>query len=98
MSDIAKSAGSALDVPRPPTLEQLAEFVDKPLRQLPAEWRAPVWDFWCFWSHLLPTQLALVTRLRQWHATGLTLDHMLRAFQKLNEPERAADFRFAGDL
>lgn len=98
MSSIAKATGAAIEVQRAPTLEQLAEFVDKPLRQLPTDWRAPVWDFWSFWSHLLPTQLSLATRLRQWRAGGLTLERMREAFERINRPERAAQFRFAGDL
>lgn len=81
------------------TLDRIKEFVDKPLRQLPAEWRPVVWDFWSGWSHLLPTQLPLCSQLRHWITDyGLTLEEARDAFRTLNHPETMAKMRFASDL
>lgn len=95
MSDLAKQPAPIA----PLSAEQLADFVNKPLRQVPAEWRPVVWDFWSQWEHLLPTQLALASRLRHWISElGLTLDDAKRAFAAVNNPERMAGIRFASDL
>lgn len=91
-SDTALEKHSAI------TADQLAEFAKSPLRQLPPEWRVPVWDFWSFWSHLLPTQLPLATRLRQWRDAGVTLDEVIAAFRRINTAENAEKCRFPGDL
>lgn len=80
------------------TPAQIAEFVDKPLRQLPAEWRVHVWDFWAFWSHLFPNQLPIATRLRHWIDDGLTLDDARKIFDKLTRASRASEIEFPGTL
>ena len=94
MSDLVKPAAAPVAM----TTDQLARCVEQPLSQLPLEWRAPVWDFWCFWSHLLPTQLALATRLRQWRDEGITLEEVRDAFRTINQPGHAHKCRYAGDL
>jgi hypothetical protein len=95
MSELAKPAGADLA----PTAEDIRQFVEKPLRQLPADWRPVVWDFWSAWSHLLPTQLTLAARLRHWiRDEGLTLDDARAAFAAINKPARMAELRFASDL
>ncbi len=95
---IANTNGAVRVVPTL-TKEQALGFVKEPLTQLPAEWRLPVWDFWAYFEHLLPTQLALCTRLRRWHDHDeLTLDVLSRAMDVIREPIRAVDFQFAAQV
>lgn len=79
------------------TPAQIAEFVELPLKQVPAEWRPEVWDFWAYHSLLMPTQLALATRLRHWIDDGLTLADARSVFAALTDPGEA-QFRFGSDL
>lgn len=96
MKELAMHSGA---MTTPLTGEQLADFVNKPLRQIPAEWRPVAWDFWSQWAHLLPTQLVLASRLRHWIGElGLTLAEAKHAFACVNRPERMADMKFASDL
>ena len=78
--------------------EQIAEFVEKPLRQLPDAWRPVVWDFWAKWSFLIKDQLALCARLRDWRDDGLTLDDLRGVINRFRDPDRMARLRWAGDL
>lgn len=97
MSDIAKpqSAIAKTDL----TPDEISAAIDKPLRLIPAEYRACVWGFWAKWSDLLKTQLALSARIREWVAErGLTLDELQRAFAAVNQPERQSQIRFPGDV
>lgn len=80
------------------TPEQIKEWSSNPLLQLPHAFRAIAWEWWSAWQHVLPTQLALCTRLRWWIEKGLTAEDLKTAFERLNEPERMAEMRFAGDL
>jgi hypothetical protein len=81
------------------TREQVLEFIDNPLKQLPDEWRIPVWDFWAFFENLLPTQIALCTRIRWWRdREGLTLSELREAMDELRGPDLAATFHFAGQV
>lgn len=81
------------------TREQIVEYVAKPLRMLPAEWRVPVWAFWSSWSHILQDQLALASRLRRWHQEdGLTLDEAQSVFDRLGAPDTMARIQFPGQL
>ena len=96
MSEITKQTS---EIANELTVDRIKEFVDKPLRQLPVEWRPVVWDFWSGWSHLLPTQLSLCSQLRHWIADhGLTLDDAREAFRTANNPEAMARMKFASDL
>lgn len=82
-----------------PTKEQIAEFVENPLKQLPIDWRPAVWDFWSFYSHLLPTQLALCTRIRYWmQADGLDFETLTRAFDRMRQPGRCREHQFASQV
>lgn len=65
---------------------------------LPAEWRPVVWDLWAYWSHLVPSQLALATRLRHWRADGLELADVLYMAARLTDPDVSAAVKFPGDL
>lgn len=80
------------------TPQTLEEFLDKPLRQLPPDWRLPAWDFWSHWSNLMPNQLTLASRLRHWIDQGLTLDDIRAVFARLMTPEASGQFRYHGEL
>jgi hypothetical protein len=80
------------------TLDQVAEFVEKPLRMIPHEFRLPAWKFWAHYAHLLPNQIALAMRLRDWIEGGLTLEDALVAFRFLTTPEESAEAWHAGRL
>lgn len=80
------------------TEAQVLEFVDQPLKQIPAPWRTTTWDFWSYWSHVLKNQLALAARLRHWREDGLTLEDVRAIFAKLTTPEATAKYQFAGEL
>jgi hypothetical protein len=80
------------------TKQLVEDYVAKPLRMLPQEWRVPTWKFWTFWSHILPDQLAVSARLRHWKDDGLTLDDLDIVFDRLTSPEATARFQFPGQL
>lgn len=86
------------NVPMKLTAEVCAQIAAKPLRMLPLEWRGEVWKFWAFWSHLIPTHLALSVRLTEWIQDGLTLDDMRKVFAILTQPDTAAEVKFPGVL
>lgn len=66
---------------------------------LPADFRAPVWEFWAFWSQQLKDgQLALATRIRQWVERGLTLDDLQAAFRRVNSPGESAKHDYGGQV
>lgn len=80
--------------------DQLAEFIADPLKQLPAEFRLPTWDFWAFFSDVLKAdQLSLCTRIRWWIGNdGLKLDELVRAFDELRRPQASSSLRFASEV
>lgn len=81
------------------TPDDVARYVEKPLFMIPADWRIPAWRFWAHFAHLLPNQLALCMRLRDWiESDGLTFQEAVRAFDYLVTPEESAKFKFAGEL
>ncbi len=70
-----------------------------PLRLIPADWREAVAVLWTCNAHLLPSALALCSRLRVYQeSAGLTTDEVRAICRVLVEPERAARHRFAADL
>lgn len=86
------------NVPVKLTAEVCAQIAAKPLRMLPLEWRGEVWKFWAFWSHLIPTHLALAVRLTEWIQDGLTLEDARRVFEIMTRTDTAAEVRFPGVL
>ncbi len=99
MNDIAPNATAIAPAVPELTKEQLQEAVEKPLRLLPPDWRAIVWNIWAKWSDLLRTQLSLCASLREWIAEdGLTLAEAKEAFAEVNRPSRRAAIRFPGDV
>lgn len=81
------------------TREQVLEFIDNPLKQLPEEWRIPVWDFWAYFEHLLPTQIALCTRIRRWRdRESLEFDELQAAMDDLRSIDSATSCRFAAEV
>lgn len=94
MSEALATTGT---VRKAPTLtrEQVLAFVEDPLKQLPDDWRLPVWDFWAYFQDMLPSQLSLCTRLRRWRDTeSLTLPELVRVMDDLRSFERSAEFQF----
>ena len=92
------------DTPRSPsppalTADDVAGVVEKPLRLLPPSWRIPVWRFWAHYSTLIPNQLPLCMRLRDWiESDGLTLGELLLVFSKMTTAEGSAQCRYPGDV
>lgn len=80
------------------TLDALEDIVKKPLRQLPAEFRLPTWEFWSYWSDLIKDQLALSSRLRRWIGEGMTLEDARAVFARLMGPEASGRIKFPGEL
>lgn len=79
------------------TTDEVREAVSKPLRILPPDWRLPAWRFWAHWSHLLPNQLALAVRLRDWgESAGLRLPEAERVFAFLTDPANESDLDTPG--
>jgi hypothetical protein len=77
----------------------IEDAIRKPLTLVPAAWRPVVWEWWGGWSHLLHDQLPVTIRVRRWIAEGdLNLDDLRAAFAAIDDPQRAATLRYAGDL
>lgn len=79
---------------------QLRDFTEKPLRAIPdthAALKPIAWKFWGMWQHLIPSQLGLALRLRDWiERDGLTIEEAREAFDTINRPDRAVRIQFAG--
>lgn len=69
-----------------------------PLTLIPHDWRQPVAILWTTNAHLLPSALALCSRLRLYAEDGLTAAEVKTICRVLTEPERAARHKFAADL
>lgn len=81
MSELRKTTGAVAPAL---TKEQVLEFVKEPLKQLPAEWRLAVWDFWAYFEEQLKTQMALCTRIRRWRDfDGLTFEELQAAMNRM---------------
>lgn len=79
--------------------EQIEEFIKKPLRQLPKHWRLVVWDFWAFFSLIMPNQLPLCVQIRHWmDRDRLTLEELKRAFDKLRRVSACGEFQFGSQV
>lgn len=78
-------------------MEAITEAIAKPLRLLPADWRMATWRFWAHWSNLLPNQIALAVRLRDWAETeGLRLSEAQLVFDHLTNPANETDLDTQG--
>jgi hypothetical protein len=81
-----------------PLAQQFDQNPPNPLMLIPREWVKPAAVLWTTNQHLIPSPLALCSRLRIYEQQGLTADDLQRIVAELTKPERAATHRFAADL
>lgn len=95
MSDLAKSTEPAR--PLAPSDGGPRKRAN-PLKQLPKDMRQAVSFFYAAYSDVLKSPLGLVTRLRFFIASGLSLDDLKPVLRRMMEPDEQARFEFAGQL
>lgn len=97
MSEIQRRPASS---PAKSNWSEIAKAADvNPLTIVPADCRAAVAKLWACNSHLLPSALALSSRVRVYlDERTLTAADVEDIANRLVQPERAARHKFAGDL